>query len=299
MCGLVGLLAKTPALSGQLGALMRPMLEAMTQRGPDSAGFAIFNQEPDGRSWRVNVMAPTGDFDWAQVSAMLSERKFGSTVSVHADTRHAIVESSGDPAPVIASLNDEFDELKILSAGHSMDIYKDVGLPAEVAERYRLESRTGTHAIGHTRMATESEITPMHAHPFVAGPDFCIVHNGSLSNPYSVRRKVERHGIAFDSNNDTESAARFIQWRLAEGDTLEQAVHQSLQELDGFFTLLMGDGKGMALVRDPFACKPAVVAENDDYVAISSEFRALTHLPGIDDAYIFEPKPEQVYVWNV
>jgi amidophosphoribosyltransferase len=299
MCGLVGLLAKTPAISEHLGALMRPMLEGMTQRGPDSAGFAIFNQSPDSKAWRINVLAPAEDYDWAPVSSTLAAKRLGGKVGLHADGRHAIIELSGDPAPVLVCLQEEFAALDVLSTGHAMDIYKDVGLPREVAERYRLDERTGTHAIGHTRMATESEITPRHAHPFVAGPDFCIVHNGSLSNPYSVRKRVERRGIHFDSNNDTESAARFIQWRLAEGDDLENAVTHGLRELDGFYTLLMGDGKSMALVRDPFACKPAVVAETDDYVAIASEFRSLKHLPHINEASIYEPKPERVYVWKV
>ncbi|MFO1435138.1 MAG: amidophosphoribosyltransferase [Gammaproteobacteria bacterium] len=299
MCGLVGLLAKTPALSGQLGALMQPMLEGMTQRGPDSAGFAIFNQSENRAAWRVNVLAPGDDYDWAPVASTLTTKRIGGKTSIFPDKRHAIIDVTGDPAPVLVCLAAEFPELNVLATGHQMDIYKDVGLPAEVASRYRLAERTGTHAIGHTRMATESEITPLHAHPFVAGPDFCIVHNGSLSNPNSVRKRIERHGIRFDSNNDTESAARFIQWRLAEGDDLEAAVNFGLQELDGFYTLLMGDGKSMALVRDPFACKPAVVAETDEYVAIASEFRSLKHLPHINQADIFEPKPELVYVWKI
>jgi glutamate synthase domain-containing protein 1 len=157
----------------------------------------------------------------------------------------------------------------------------------------------GTHAVGHTRMATESAVTPAHAHPFTAGEDFCLVHNGSLSNPYSIRRKLEKRGIHFETDNDTEAACRFLEWRMSEGDTLEAALERAIVELDGFYTLLMATGNKLVLIRDAFACKPAVVAETEDYVAIGSEFRSLAHLPGVSEAKIFEPGPERIYSWTV
>jgi amidophosphoribosyltransferase len=187
----------------------------------------------------------------------------------------------------------------VLSAGRSIDLYKDVGAPAEVAARYDFGKLTGTHLVGHTRMATESAVTPDRAHPFTAGEDFCLVHNGSLSNPYSIRRQLEPLGIAFDTDNDTEAACRYLEWRMREGDTLEQALQKGFDELDGFFTFLMGTKDELALVRDAFACKPAIVAETDDYVAISSEFRSLARLPDVKHATLFEPKPEEMYVWRV
>jgi methylamine---glutamate N-methyltransferase subunit A len=152
--------------------------------------------------------------------------------------------------------------------------------------------------VGHTRMATESAVTPSHAHPFTAGEDFCLVHNGSLSNPYRVRRKLEPLGIHFETDNDTEAACRFLEWRMREGDSIESAIEKGFTELDGFFTFLIGTANGLSLVRDPFACKPAIVAETDDYVAVSSEFRSLAHLPGVANAKLFEPQPRTIYSWK-
>ena len=146
-------------------------------------------------------------------------------------------------------------------------------------------------------MATESAVSPAHAHPYTAGEDFCLVHNGSLSNPHSIRRKLESRGIEFVTDNDTEAGCRYLEWRMREGDTLEQAIETSFRELDGFFTFLMATAERMVLVRDAFACKPAVAAETDDYIAVSSEFRSLAHLPDIKSAHVFEPAPEQIYSW--
>jgi methylamine---glutamate N-methyltransferase subunit A len=178
-------------------------------------------------------------------------------------------------------------------------LYKDVGLPADVAQRYEFARATGTHLVGHTRMATESAVTPENAHPYTAGEDWCLVHNGSLANPGMLRRKLEKLGESFESDCDTESACRYLHWRLQQGESLETALHHAFEDFDGFFTFLMGTGDKLALVRDPFACKPAVVAETDDYVAIASEFRSLAHLPGVHHANVFEPKPEEVYSWEV
>jgi amidophosphoribosyltransferase len=189
-------------------------------------------------------------------------------------------------------------QIYVLSMGRSIDLYKDIGAPAEIVERYALNKVTGTHVVAHTRMATESAVTPAHAHPFTAGQDFCLVHNGSLSNPHLVRKKLEPLGIQFVTDNDTEAACRFFEWRMREGDDLTTAVHRGFSELDGFFTFLMGTDKEMLIVRDAFACKPAVVAETDDYVAIASEFRSLAHLPGVRHATVFEPLPEEVYSWK-
>jgi len=148
-------------------------------------------------------------------------------------------------------------------------------------------------------MATESAVTPAHAHPFTAGRDFCLVHNGSLSNPHLVRKALEPLGIEFETDNDTEAACRYFEWRLREGDDLTTAVQRGFSVLDGFYTFLMGTDTELLIVRDAFACKPAVVAETDDYVAIASEFRSLAHLPHIAHAELFEPKPEEIYRWRI
>src|SRR5204863_7819238 len=162
----------------------------------------------------------------------------------------------------------------LLSTGRAIDVYKDEGHPSDIARRYHFTQLVGTHGVGHTRMATESAVSPAHAHPFTAGEDFCLVHNGSLSNPYSVRRKLAKKGIRFEADNDTEAACRFLEWRMRAGVVLEHAIEEAFTELDGFYTLLMATADKLVLVRDAFACKPAVVAETDDYVAICSEYRA-------------------------
>jgi amidophosphoribosyltransferase len=301
MCGIVGLLVKKPALREQLGKLMVPMLIGMTDRGPDSAGLAVFADPLKGTARKLSLysgMTEAGaDFDWHGLTHGLKEH-LGVSSKIEIKHNHAVLTFEVSPDIVKKWLHEHYPLLHILSTGQTIDLYKDIGTPSVVASRYDFASLTGSHLVGHTRMATESAVTPDRAHPFTAGEDFCLVHNGSLSNPYGLRRKLEPHGIHFDTDNDTEAACRFLEWRLREGDDLETALHAGFEELDGFFTFLMGTPDKLALIRDPFACKPAVVAETDDYVAIASEFRSLAHLPDVKNAKVFEPAPEEMYVWN-
>ena len=189
-------------------------------------------------------------------------------------------------------------DVKVMSAGESIEIFKEVGLPRDVAARFGVSKMRGTHGIGHTRMATESAVTTMGAHPFSTGSDQCLVHNGSLSNHNSVRRDLKRAGMRFETENDTEVAAAFISHKLDDGATLRDAMAATLTDLDGFFTFVVGTKNGFGVVRDPIACKPAVMAETDAYVAFGSEYRALVNLPGIETARIWEPEPATVYFWE-
>ena len=298
MCGIVGLLIKKPELREHLGEWMMPMLIGMTERGPDSAGLAVYTQETGENEFKYSLYAPALDYDWIAVERDFN-RHLGSAVEIVEKGNHGILISHLESSVVKTWLKDHYPELHVLSMGRSMDLYKDVGTPAEVAARYDFKSLQGTHLIGHTRMATESAVTPDRAHPFTAGADFCLVHNGSLSNPYQIRRKLEPLGVHFETDNDTEAACRYLEWRMREGDDLATALKKGFEELDGFFTFLMGTKDEMALVRDPYACKPAIVAETDEYVAISSEFRSLAKLPGIKNAKLFEPMPEELYIWKV
>jgi glutamate synthase domain-containing protein 1 len=212
---------------------------------------------------------------------------------------HAIVIAKIATPDFRTWLAERYPKIHLLSAGRAIRVFKDEGHPGAIAQKYALEDAQGTHAIGHTRMATESAVSPAHAHPFTAGEDFCLVHNGSLSNPHSVRRQLEHEGIAFETDNDTEAGCRFLEWRMRQGDSVEQAIQRAFAALDGFFTFLIGTARELVLVRDAFGCKPAVVAETSDYVAVASEFRSLAHLPHIETAHVFEPKPQQVYSWTV
>jgi len=145
-------------------------------------------------------------------------------------------------------------------------------------------------------MATESAVTMAGSHPFSTGMDLCLVHNGSLSNHNRLRAELKREGIHFDTENDTEVAAGYMTYRLQQGDSLNQALEHALEDLDGFYTFTIGTKNGFAVLRDPIACKPAVIAETDDYVAMASEYQALTTLPGIENAKVWEPEPATIYV---
>ena len=298
MCGIVGLLVKNPALQSQLGELMVPMMIGMTERGPDSAGLAVFTQAVGEGQYKLSLYAGDHEVDW---HALLRELRgaLDGEHTVKVQVNHAVLTTNASPDALEQWIEAHAPQLAVLSVGKSIDLYKDVGAPADVARRYDFSHLRGTHLVGHTRMATESAVTPAHAHPFTAGHDFCLVHNGSLSNPHLVRRQLEPLGIEFETDNDTEAACRYFEWRLREGDDLQAAVRRGFEELDGFYTFLMGTQDELALVRDAFACKPAIVAETDDYVAIASEFRSLAHLPGVRAAKLFEPKPQEVYSWKV
>ena len=185
-----------------------------------------------------------------------------------------------------------------MGAGEVVEIYKEVGLPEEVVDRFDVRSMAGTHGIGHTRMATESAVTTLGAHPFSTGADQCLVHNGSLSNHNNVRRELMREGMTFETENDTEVAAAYLTSKMAQGKNLGEALEGTLDDLDGFFTFVVGTKNGFGVVRDPIACKPAVMAETDQYVAFGSEYRALANLPGIEDARVWEPEPATVYFWE-
>jgi amidophosphoribosyltransferase len=298
MCGIVGLLLKNPGLRPRLGELMVPMLVGMTQRGPDSAGLAVFTQPVADALHKLSLYAGESVIDWDAFLAAVRAALPGEH-EMRVAANHAVLTTGAQPELAQEWIEANVPALTVLSVGRAIDLYKDVGAPAQVAKRYEFAQLQGTHLVGHTRMATESAVTPAHAHPFTAGHDFCLVHNGSLSNPHLVRRKLEPFGIEFETDNDTEAACRYFEWRLREGDDLKTAVQRGFEELDGFYTFLMGTDAELAIVRDAFACKPAIVAETDEYVAIASEFRSLAHLPGVRKAKLFEPKPQEVYAWRV
>jgi amidophosphoribosyltransferase len=298
MCGIVGLLVKKPSLRHQLGALMVPMLTGMTERGPDSAGLAVYTMPVSEDRRKLSLYSGEHAVDWSELLAQV-RHAFAEAHEIATHGNQAVLTTAANADQVVSWLKRHAPGVAVLSVGQSIDLYKDVGAPADIARRYRFGELEGTHLVGHTRMATESAVTPAHAHPFTAGRDFCLVHNGSLSNPHLVRKHLEPLGIEFETDNDTEAACRFFEWRLREGDDLEQAVERGFSQLDGFYTFLMGTDQELLIVRDAFACKPAVVAETDDYVAIASEFRSLAHLPDISQASLFEPKPEEIYSWRI
>ena len=250
-----------------------------------------------GRS-KITVQSASSADDFAKLRASLENAQFYDIALKENDT-HAVLSVPTDKLnSVKAMLSAAHPSIRIMAAGETIEIYKEVGNPKEVAERFGLAHMTGTHAIGHTRMATESAVTTLGAHPFSTGADECLVHNGSLSNHNNLRRELIRDGMKFDTENDSEVAASYLTWRMKQGMNLGEALEKGLDDLDGFFTFVVGTKSGFGVVRDPIACKPAVMAETDDYVAFGSEYRALAVLPGIDKAKVWEPEPATVYFWQ-
>ncbi len=298
VCGIIGLMAKKEELRQSLGELVLPMFDCMAEREPDSAGLAVFATAVEPPLRRFSLFSERDGYDWSGLARSL-ETDLGCSAEIVTRDNHAEVVAAVEDDPLRQWLKRRGNGVRVLAMGHSIELFKDVGRPDAVARRYGFSALRGTHCVGHTRMATESQVSPAHTHPFTAGEDFCLVHNGSLSNPYSLRRVLEEENLEFETDNDSEAACRFLQWRMRKGDTIEQALGAALEKIDGFYTFLIGTAQQMVLIRDPFACKPAVVAETDQYVAISSEFRSLAHLPGVAEANIFEPLPEQIYVWRV
>ncbi len=297
MCGIVGLFLKDSSLEPQLGRLFTPMLQAMGERGPDSAGFAVYRNPVAAGATKLTLRSANGAIDWAELRDGLAELT-GEPVELTTVASHAVVVANGSPDAVRNWIGDRYPEVRITSVGTAIEIFKEVGHPSAVAERFDLEGVAGTHAIGHTRMATESAVTTQHSHPFSTGLDLCLVHNGSLSNHNRLRERLRRQGVAFETDNDSEVAAGFLAHRLSSGDSLEGALEASLRELDGFFTFAVGTAQGFAVLRDAIACKPAVLAETDRWVAMASEYRSLAHLPEAEHARIWEPAPATVYGWS-
>jgi methylamine---glutamate N-methyltransferase subunit A len=293
MCGIVGLFAKDPRLELELGRLLAGMLVTMSDRGPDSAGFAIYSDRSRDRV-KITVRAPP-NFDFKKLVAGLSSVN-DPPITVR-DTHATISVPEAHEAAIRAELA-QAEGISVVSAGRRMEVFKEVGLPKDVSSRFDLASMSGSHGIGHTRMATESAVTTKGAHPFTTGRDECLVHNGSLSNHNALRRELMRDGLVFETENDTEVAAGYMTWKMRKGMSLAQAMESSLQDLDGFFTFVIGTENGFGVLRDPIACKPAVLAETDQWVAFGTEYRALVDLPSIAQAKVWEPAPAKAYIWE-
>lgn len=296
MCGIVGLFIKDKELEPRLGELLTDMLITMSDRGPDSAGIAVYRTDRAGHA-KLTVQSDDPKQFKGLEKALEQALDAGVTVSV-IDT-HAVIDLAEEKlADARAVIKRDYPGLRIMSAGEAIEIYKEVGLPGDVARRFDIPHLRGSHGIGHTRMATESAVTTLGAHPFSTGPDQCLVHNGSLSNHNALRRKLKRQDITVETENDTEVAAAYLTWKMRDGASLGEALESGLDDLDGFYTFVVGTKDGFGVVRDPIACKPAVMAETDQYVAFGSEYRALVNLPGIDEARVWEPEPATVYFWS-
>lgn len=297
MCGIVGLFIKNPDLEKFLGTLISPMLIEMTERGPDSTGIAIYGDVADDGMTRMTVLSTANNNCWEKLAEEVRE-VFDATANVETNNNHAILTVRAKAKAVQDWLRLTHPDLYITSSGSNITIYKEQGLPKKVIERFGVESMHGTHALGHTRMATESAVTTSASHPFSTGEDLCLVHNGSLSNHNRLRLTLQKEGIEFQTDNDSEVAAGYLTWKLQQGATLDEALEAGFADLDGFYTFAVGTHDGFAVVRDPIGAKPAILAETDDWVAMASEFRSISCLPNVENAYMWEPEPAKIYSWE-
>ena len=294
MCGIVGLYFKKKKLHNQLGKYLSGMLDNMSSRGPDSAGFAIYNNNSK-KFYKYSLCA---DDKLIARNFEIDVKKKFKDVNIKSLSDHLILQTSSNPRIIIPFIKKFYESILIIGYGKSIEIFKQVGNPKEIVKKFNLESFSGSHGIGHTRMATESAITIDGSHPYSTGEDECLVHNGSLSNHNNLRRELIKKGKTFDSFNDTEVAAGYISNNLSKNKSLDKTLKNCLTNLDGFYTFIAGTNKGFAVLRDEIACKPAVIAENNDYVAVASEFQAMAHLPNVNNAKIYEPEPGVIYTWG-
>lgn len=288
MCGIVGLHLRTPELYPRLGELLSGMLGEMSDRGADSAGVAVYGDP---------VWSPPGR-GCVSVTDIAAAPDLGSDVDVvQVDSTYLL---SGDDSSeeLLERVRLAYPEALIAGFGADLAVLKGVGHPRALSDAWGLAKAQGWQGVGHTRMATESAVTPSGCHPYTVGPQQCLVHNGSFANHATIRRDLRRAGIVFDSENDTEVGARFVAQQLAAGRDVETALKELCATFDGFYTLLVSNHDSFAVVRDAIACKPAVIAETADWVAMASEYRALSDLPGVESAKIWEPEPEVVYAWT-
>jgi methylamine---glutamate N-methyltransferase subunit A len=311
MCGIVGLHLKNHDLAARLGEMLTVMLQAMTTRGPDSAGLAVYADDgPGSRERSLQYSLRTSEtVDWDLLAkdiaaALAHDVGAGPASTASAVTARrladdsAVLISPADESAFLGALRRVAPGVAVAGYGRAMLVVKDVGAPAAICARYGVPGWAGYQGIGHTRMATESAVTTAHSHPFAPAADLALVHNGSFSNYATVRRRLARSGVRCDTDNDSEVAARLVALRTAQGAGLDDALRYVMKEMDGFFTLLVATRTQFAVVRDSFACKPAVIAQTGDYVAMASEYQALARLPGIAGAEVFEPAPEEIYIWN-
>ena len=297
MCGIVGLYLKNPKLQPKLGAMFKPMIIEMTNRGPDSAGVAIYRNPVKKNQVKFSLAHDDANYNWKKIDTGL-ESVLKCEATIKKIGNHCILVTTAREDAAVAWMKKHHPQVRVVGSGHTIEIFKETGLPENVYDKFDLEEAKGTHIIGHTRMATESAVTTAGSHPFATGADLCLVHNGSLSNHNRLRENLRREGMEFQTENDTEVAAAYMTWKLRGGATLKEALEDGLNDLDGFYTFLVGTADGFAVVRDPIACKHAVMAETDDWVAMATEWRAIAHLPGSDDARVWEPEPAKVYTWG-
>ncbi|MCS7046927.1 MAG: hypothetical protein NZO58_11270 [Gemmataceae bacterium] len=300
MCGIVGYWDKRGGPQ-PLGAVLLAMLNALSCRGPDSAGVALFG--PAGDGWRLHIKLPEDLPAKAasqeirdvlrRLGTILAHEILGAYLKLEIDTTAAV-------ADLEQRLHDEVPGAEIVSLGRRLEIYKQVGSPAQLEQAYRIAARRGSHGIGHTRLSTESKVDLSHSQPFWAHglPDVATVHNGHITNYHKLRRRYEQRGYRFVTDNDSEIIGVYLRDRMARGLSLADALRSSLDDFDGSFSYLAASSDCLAYVKDRFGFKPLVVAETDDFVAIATEEIALRQALG-SGFTAQEPAPGTMGLWSL
>ena len=307
MCGIAGIISRDG--ERQIGSEMTRMLQSMKHRGPDSTGYALYG--PASEDWVMRVKLADAntprDYEFtdrlrrnkAEIERRLAS--LGATVHRVEDATEYAFEAHFSYDGDLKSLADRVEDVRgaeVLSLGHSLQIVKDLGDAESVAAGYGLDGFEGSHAIGHVRMATESDVDIANAHPYWAYPfsDVAVVHNGQLTNYFMWRRRLERAGRRFMSECDSEIIAVYLAEKMAEGADLEGAMRQSLEELDGVFTYICVTEDALGMAKDELAAKPLVLYEADDMVALASEEIAIRAVVDREiDTY--DPDEGEVMVW--
>jgi glutamate synthase domain-containing protein 1 len=297
MCGIVGLHLREPALYPRLGELLTGMLGQVVERGPDSAGVAVYGDPRMSPPGSAAVSLLSVDVPVRRVTDLVGAR-LGAPVGVYDAGETLVVHAPTSVEALTEAVRDALPGALVIGSGYDLAVLKGVGHPDDLAGEFGLAQAQGWQGVAHTRMATESAVTSAGSHPFSVGADQTLVHNGSFANHATLRRRLRAEGVRFDSENDSEVGARFVARQLAQGADLQTALRLLCEEFDGFYTLLVTTSDSFAVVRDAIACKPAIVAETPRWVAMASEYRALAGLPGIEGARITEPEPEEVYLWK-
>jgi glutamate synthase domain-containing protein 1 len=296
MCGIVGFLSKREDPEYPLGQTLLDMLQALSCRGPDSAGVALFGAAGETRL-RLSVPADT---DRDQAVDLLR----GVSVSIHYWYHTSILDGSiageVDAAELEERIRRRLPSSEILCLGQHLSLFKQVGTPDQLEATYRISRFRGTHGIGHTRLSTESRVDLSHSQPFWAHgvPDLATVHNGHITNYHKLRRRFEQEGYRFYTENDSEIIGVYLRDRMAAGRSLEGALHSSVEDFDGSFCYLAASRDSLAVVKDRYAFKPLMLAETEDFIALATEEVALRRALG-RDFLACEPAPGCVQMWSI
>lgn len=299
MCGIAGLIYYGDE-NKRLGSTLLSLIQPLESRGPDSCGVALYSH-PTTAAIKI-LLHGTHETPWQEVKQWFEQYAPIISWEPLIDGQRLSLNTADqnfDLRQFKQELHLLFPTVHVVSVGQSIEIYKEIGSVEALEQKYNLANFAGSHGIGHTRMATESVVDVHHCHPFTSSYDLSIVHNGQISNYYKLRYQLERTGVVFETNNDSEAIAHYIHYQLLQGKPLEAALERILEIVDGTYTFLVATSDKVGLVRDKYAAKPAVIYETKEMVAIASEYRALLELPNFDpSANIREPGAAEVNTWS-